>query len=342
MDLKTENLVGTASETKTNTNKQSRTPHDIVGKSKPVNFRVVSKTGFDWYQNNFKPSRREDVILCTLAKSGSTWLAVTCHLLRGGNLEFEGINQVVPWHQLGWDLDYDPASKVNTMQNKLWPRLWKSHQRISAEKPNTRYITTIRDPISVLKSWHHFYMTKKIPGFHGRSVDEVFADPKLFRDSMTEYPPPWEYLLESYLLRDHPDVLVVCYEDLQEDFTKMLPKIAYFLGIKKISQDLLCRITQMTSKDQMWKNIAKFNGKWSSRRHQEIGRSKILWEGTSEKISFVKYADPSEKTIKECGFLLEQKFRKHGLDMIKTYGDLRRAIKYSWKCRPAAQVSFLV
>jgi len=341
MDLKTEHLVGAASESKTDTNKRRRSPQDIVGKSEPAQFRVVSKTGFDWYLSNFKPKYGEDVVLCTMPKSGSTWLAVTCHLLRGGDLQFQDLNQAVPWHQLGWDLDWDPASKVNTMQRKLRPRLWKSHQLISGEKPNIRYITTIRDPISVLKSWHHFMTEKNVPGFVGHTVDEVFAgSPKLFRENMTRYSAPWKYLLEAYLLRDHPDVLVICFEDLQKDFTNMLPKIAWFLGLKKVPQDFLLRISQMTCKEQMSKDIEKYNENWSCKRLHEIGRSKIPW-GNSDKVSFVKYAEPSEKTIKECGRLLEKKFSKHGLDIIKTYNDLRGAIKYSWKARPAALVSLV-
>jgi len=341
MDFKTENLRGTASETKTDNNKLRRSPQDIVGKSEPSHFKIVSKAGFDWYLSNFRPNLGEDVVLCTMPKSGSTWLGLTCHLLRGGDLEFQDLNQVVPWHQLGWDLDWDPASKANTMQSMIRPRLWKSHQLISGEKPNIRYITTIRDPVSVLKSWHNFMMDKKIPRFAGRSVDELFEEcPNFFRDKMNAYSAPWEYLLESYLLRDHPDVLVVCYEDLQKDFYDMLPKIACFLGLKKVSQDLLLWICQMTSKDQMSKDRKKYDESWTDKRLMEVGRSKIPLKG-SDKVSLVKYAEPCNKTKKECGRLLERKFSKHGVDGIKTYNDLRLAIKYSWKERAAALVSFL-
>jgi len=341
MDFKTENLRGTESETKTDTNQLRGSPQNIVGKSEPAQFKVVSKAGFNWYLSNFRPNLGEDVILCTMPKSGTTWLGLTCHLLRGGDLWFQDLNQVVPWHQLGWDLDWDPASKANTMQSMIRPRLWKSHQLISAEKPNIRYITTIRDPISVLKSWHHFMMAKKIPRFAGRSVNEIFEEcPQFFRTKMNVFSAPWEYLLEAYLLRDHPDVLVVCYEDLQKDFYDMLPKIAYFLGAKKVSQDLLLSICQMTSKDQMSKDSKKYDESWSEKRLNEVGRSKIPWK-SSDKVSLVKYAEPSDKTKKECVRLLERKFSKHGVNSIKTYDELRRAIKNSWKKRAAALVSFL-
>lgn len=161
MNLKTQCLPGDESETKTDNKKRRRSPQDIVGKSEPRQFRIVSKAGFAWYLSNFRPTLEEDIVLCTMPKSGSTWLGVTCHLLRGGDLEFQDLNQVVPWHQLGWDMDWDPASKIHTMQSKLRPRLWKSHQLVSGEKPNIRYMTTIRNPVSVLKSWHHFMTEKK-------------------------------------------------------------------------------------------------------------------------------------------------------------------------------------
>jgi len=321
--------------------KKSESPQDIVGISDPKQFRVVSKTGFDHYLSKFKPNRN-DIIICTMPKTGTTWLGLICHLLRGGNMEFQDLNQVVPWHQLGWDMNWDPASTINTMQSTLIPRLWKSHQLISAERPDARYITTIRHPISVLKSWHHFMKSKGIPKFVKRDVDELFAEcPKDFQEGMFPFASAFKFLYEAYLLRDHPDVLVLCFEDLQKDYGGMLSQIASFMGFEKCSHDLLQRVVQLSSKRCMEKNVEKYDEGWSGKRLAKVGRSKIVWE-TFAKVSSVCYPEPSKETKEKCARLLTSEFSSHGVDKVKTYDDLRRAIQVSWKARSASKVSCLV
>jgi len=331
-----------ATKSKTDSKEQSKTPKDIVGRTEPRPFRVISDAGFDYYLNNFKPNIKDDIIICTIPKAGQTWMALTCHLLRGGDMNFRDLNQVVPWHQLGWDMDWDPASKVNNMQSKLRPRFWKSHQLISAEKKTARYITTIRHPASILKSWLSFMKRKKLDGYVGRNADQLWYEcPNLFRDSMGLYASPYDYLCEAYLLRDHPDVLVVCYEDLLEDFSKMLPKIARFIGMKSVSHDFLMRVIAMTSREESLKHVEKFDECWCSARLQKIGRTKYRWE-TVPKVTSKPHPGPSEKVQEEVERFMATKFSERGLDEIKTYDDLANAIRKSWEAKPMPLRSFSV
>lgn len=326
----------------TDSKEQSKAPQDIVGTTRPRPFRVISEAGFAYYVKNFTPNKKEDIILCTIPKAGQTWLALTCHLLRGGDMNFRDLNQVVPWHQLGWDMDWDPASKVNCMQSKLRPRFWKSHQLISAEKKTARYITTIRHPVSVLKSWLSFMKAKKLSGYVGRNADQLWYDcPRLFRDGMGLYASPWEYLIEAYLLRDHPDVLVICYEDLLKDFAKMLPKIAMFIGLKTVPNDFLLKVIAMTSKEESLKHVEKFDECWCSARLQKIGRTKYVWE-TVPKVVRKPQPEPSKKVKGEVERLMVTKFRQRGLNEIKSYDDLMKAVQISWEKRPMPIRTFSV
>merc|ERR1711988_713967 len=69
----------------------------------------------------FQP-KATDVFIVTYPKCGTTWMTQICHMLRGGDMNFGEITEVVPWdvmaHQCGQDLN---ASQVKG------PRLFKSH-----------------------------------------------------------------------------------------------------------------------------------------------------------------------------------------------------------------------
>jgi len=71
------------------------TIEEIVGKTPYRKFRPVSDEGFAFHINNFNPGQK-DVVLNTQPKTGTTWLQVICHFLRGGDANYEDIYEVVP------------------------------------------------------------------------------------------------------------------------------------------------------------------------------------------------------------------------------------------------------
>jgi len=95
------------------------TIEEIVGKTPYRKFRRVSDEGFAFHINNFNPQQK-DVILNTQPKTGTTWLQVICHFLRG-DANYEDICEVVPWHQLALDVDHDVVD-----QRGLRPRFSKA------------------------------------------------------------------------------------------------------------------------------------------------------------------------------------------------------------------------
>jgi len=264
---------------------------DIVGWTEPGKMPMISEKGWEEYKNRFQPSP-EDVIICTGGKCGTTWLQAICHLLRGGSTHFEDICKVVPWHVFAYDLDFDIME-----QNGLRPRLFKSHQLISAEKRGCKYITTIRNPLRVLMSDVSFHNEKK-----GRddTVDDLWRQqgPMCCRHFMDAL----RHFVEAYKLKDHPQVLVVSYEQLVKDTRGMLPTIARFLGVQQPSEELLERTLKATSKAQMLKDVSKYNESWETKRYNEVGRGALLMRGRqwtpAAKVVETAHREPNEETRK--------------------------------------------
>jgi len=261
---------------------------DIVGETKPGKMPLISEKGWEQYMNRFQPSP-EDVIICTAGKSGTTWLQTICHFLRGGSKDFEDICKVVPWHIFAYDIDFDIME-----QNGLRPRLFKSHQLISAEKRGCKYITTIRDPLRSFMSDVSFHNAKK-----GRddTVDDLWRQQgsKCNRHFMNAL----KHFVEAYKLKDHPQVLVVCYEHLVNDTRRMLPTIAQFLGVQQPSEELLEQTFRATTKAQMLKDVSKYNERWETKRYNEVGRGALLTKGQkwmpAAKVVGVSHSEVSEE-----------------------------------------------
>lgn len=62
--------------------------------------------------------------------------------------DYEDIYQVSPWAQLAGDLGQDLNEP-----HIACPRLFKTHQRLSAINAGGKYLVTVRDPTKVLISW---------------------------------------------------------------------------------------------------------------------------------------------------------------------------------------------
>merc|ERR1719419_1983165 len=260
---------------------------DLVGETEPWKRPTISEKGWEEYKNRFKPSP-EDVIICTAGKCGTTWLQAICHFLRGGSTDFDDICEVVPWHIFAYDLDFDIMK-----QNGLRPRLFKSPQLISAEKRGCKYITTIRNPLRSMMSHVKFHNEKK-----GRedTVDDLWR--RRGSESRKHFKSALKHFVEAYKLKNHPNVLVVCYEHLVKDTRGMLPTIARFLGVQQPSEELLERTFRATTKAQMLKDVSKYNESWETKRYSEVGRGALLKRG-EQWVAAPKVVDKAHSEVSE-------------------------------------------
>ncbi|KAH8097902.1 sulfotransferase [Aureococcus anophagefferens] len=123
-----------------------------------------------------------------------------CHQLRtGGDLNFDDIYQVAPWPPLSWDLGIDcDADQVAA------PRLFKTHQRLSAQPRGGRYLCTVRDPATTILSWWHFLgpAGKDIPPLRKYANASQFCrDERFVVENMRFGAALWDYYVEFWECR---------------------------------------------------------------------------------------------------------------------------------------------
>ena len=77
----------------------------------------------------------------------------------------------------GSDESQPPSSLLSTRGPLLTPRIFKSHQLLSAINPGGKYLCIVRDPAATLLSWFDFQKAKGRPGYaEYEDANEYIAD----------------------------------------------------------------------------------------------------------------------------------------------------------------------
>ena len=144
--------------------------------------------------------RPSDVVVLSFPKTGTTWTQTVCEQLRTNAEGYDGFDDITerqPWlefaHDCGQDLDDEtygehillreeeeeestaedegadesqpPSLPLPTRGPLLTPRIFKSHQLLSAINPGGKYLCIVRDPAATLLSWFDFQKAKGRPGY---------------------------------------------------------------------------------------------------------------------------------------------------------------------------------
>mmetsp|Transcript_22078 Transcript_22078/g.28588 ORF Transcript_22078/g.28588 Transcript_22078/m.28588 type:complete len:337 (-) Transcript_22078:15-1025(-) len=207
-----------------------------------------------------------DIILVCAPKTGTTWLQQLCHQIRTkGHMEFQDIYQVSPWIQLAWDLD----QTIDTPQVAP-PRIFKTHQRLSAVNKGAKYLCTIRDPVDTLISWYNFLKAHGAPVAVENSLDDFINNKEYVTENMRFGASIWEYYVEFVKCCSLPNVYVLVFEDLVQNIETLIPKIAEFMGVKLSSAEINT-VVKLSSKDFMSKCDA-FSESWTYDQLVKVGR----------------------------------------------------------------------
>ena len=246
----------------------------------------------------FEP-KPDDVIISPYSKCGTTWIQQTVHGLRTrGSMDFVEISEVIPWIEAAADLGQDL-----TAPQVAQPRAFKSHLPFDRIPSGARYICVVRDPMRALISMYKFFEGWLMePG----AIDfEDFAyELYLARTAPAGY---WHHLVTWVEQKDNPDVLLLCYEDLQASFATYLPAIAKFLRLP-FDSELEQIVIRQSSLDFMRANEKHFGDFPLRKAHEK--RSGLTLEGNSSKVSSVESAasrpKPSEQLVLDMQARWEQ------------------------------------
>lgn len=162
-----------------------------------------------------------DIFISPYAKCGTTWMQQIVHGLRtGGDMEFNEITDVVPWLELAHDLGLD----IHAPQ-KARPHAFKSHLTWHDIPKGGRYIVVLRDPVDAMLSLYRF-----LDGWHFEtgsvSLDD-FAEYFLSRSDEDNY---WVHAASWWGQRRNENVLLLTYEDMKQDLSATVARVAAFMG----------------------------------------------------------------------------------------------------------------
>ena len=184
---------------------------------------ILENTSSTDYINNFRP-RPSDVFVVTYPKSGTTWMAQICHMLRGGDMNFGEITEVCPW-----DARAEISGQDLNAEQVKDPRIFTSHSHYDKIAKGGRYIYVARNPEDVLVSFFHF-----LPGVRGLDQDDIslnqFAD-SIFIKGVGHFGTIWDHVMSWYMVKDYPNVLWVFFEDMKNDLKVQIQRVAAFLDI---------------------------------------------------------------------------------------------------------------
>jgi hypothetical protein len=193
--------------------------------------------------------RPTDVVVITFRKAGTTWLQQICEQLRtGGDMSFSEITERQPWLDMAWDCGQD----LNADQ-AVEPRIFKSHQKLSAVNTGAKYISIVRNPADVLQSWFSYCKAKDKDTCAPWSDVNEYATTGEFEGMNI-----WGHYSDLWGARNEPNVLVECYEALVDDEEAYLSRIAEFLGVP-LDADRLQTVLRMSSKSFMSSHADHFD-----------------------------------------------------------------------------------
>jgi aryl sulfotransferase len=243
----------------------------------PARREVRSWTADSRHWNRYVP-RAGDVIVCTPAKTGTTWTQQIVSLLIFKSPETRSIMKAAPW----FDARFLPLDEsVAMLEAQTHRRSIKTHLSFDALPvyDEVKYIHVGRDGRDVVMSWHNHcsgYTDESLRVFDALGTeDETIARPyprashdiRVFFDNwMTEGPEArlrddfpasrfFDVERSYWEKRREPNLLIVHYADMKADLEGEMRRIAQFLDID-IPEDLWPSLVDAATFDTMKKNGA--------------------------------------------------------------------------------------
>ena len=199
--------------------------------------------------------RPDDVVCAVPYKSGTTWLTHICHQIRmqGAEPTFQDQSTIVCW--IEWNKMVHGVEPNDVTQPEL-PRLFATHLSDYDIIPKANQIIySFRDQMDALYSLYR--MMDSLLLFKGRIPLVLFADTFVESGLVRKR---IEQLVGWWKRRHQENILLMFYDDLKEDHTGCVHRIAKFMGVN-CTDEVIARVVKTTSHVEMSKHSSKFDAR---------------------------------------------------------------------------------
>lgn len=191
----------------------------------------------------------------------------------------EAITDRVPY------LEWPTPGLDSISKSRKNPRLIKTHLPVSIlvkdKTPKPRIISITREPKDVLVSYYHFSRMNNLIGFEGHFPEFLDA----FLQDKVAYGPIYRFYVElddlSHKNNSDQDasILVVKYEDLKNNFERVIGTLCSFLGRDSLSEKEMKRLKEHCSFENMKMNPSVNYEHWNDLGVRKKGESEFMRKG---------------------------------------------------------------
>lgn len=216
--------------------------------------------------------RNDDVFLCSLPRTGSTWMQEILWLL-GNNLDFEKSRNEVQFLRSPLIELSSVFGKTTENSQRLMKTLKGSSVEFAASLTGRRFLKThlpwhllpeqlksdsdakivytMRNPKDQIVSMYHYcLLVYKVNCTFDEFVEVFLADKMV-------YGSPGKHIIEFYKRRNQSNVLVVKYEDMKRDLPTIIQQCADHIGVKRsLTTDDVDNICDYLKFEKMEKNTS--------------------------------------------------------------------------------------
>lgn len=190
-----------------------------------------------------------DVVLSTFPKSGTHWVQFIIQLiLRKGE-------PITSYKDFADNMRLLEYSRCQDWTPTLPLRTFFSHLPLSRSTmgEEAKYVYVARNPWDVCVSFYHMATNASVYEFQDGTFEEFV---QAFIEGNFGYGDYFEHVASGYALRNQPNVFFMTYEELKNNTTDIVLKLAHFLGAEhgkalKEDEELLKQLLERSSAESM-------------------------------------------------------------------------------------------
>ena len=237
----------------------------------------VLPTAYERFKAHFATFnlREDDVYIRTFPKNGTTWIAeLVWNVMNNVDLDDAKAVSLLkrvpfiesPVLQDAVDDALQPSDihEIKLMETMPSPRILKTHLPLcllpTGLLNECKVVSCLRNPKDSIVSFYHH---EKLFVSHGYTGDfATYFD--LFMDDMILYSPYFNYIVDMWEKRHHPNMCILFFEDMKEDLAGTINKVSRFLERDLTKEQTLQLVDHLSFRKMKNNNAVNFS------QHREI------------------------------------------------------------------------